>query len=270
MLAIAQPSLERDHRPGDQRQDEGQHRREEEQQPVRAGRDDRLLDQHLERVGERLQQAERTDHVRALAQLDRRQHLALGIGQVGDARSAAAPGSPAPRAGSGSRWPSEVVAEEAHRACPTPPPARAAAQRRGALRHGRARAADRVGHVVIRHRRHERRGAIAAPSPAGPVVSEHAEPRQDVDAREHRVHRSSRARSASDRVVRQRLAEALAEGAQDPPILARLARRIDGAAGRAARGLRCSRRCRASRCRPRPAGSRRRARRRDRRDGPDR
>ena len=77
--------VHRDHRPGDHRQGERQHRRHQEQQPVGARRDDRLLHQHLQRVGERLQQAERPDHVRAFAQLHRRQDLALGIGQVGDA-----------------------------------------------------------------------------------------------------------------------------------------------------------------------------------------
>ena len=49
-----------------------------------AARDDRLLDQELEPVGEGLQQPERADDVRPLAQLRERQHLALGIGQVGD------------------------------------------------------------------------------------------------------------------------------------------------------------------------------------------
>ena len=39
----------------------------------------------LMRVGERLQQAERADHVRPLAQLHRRQDLAFGVGQIGDA-----------------------------------------------------------------------------------------------------------------------------------------------------------------------------------------
>ena len=52
---------------------------------VGPGRDDRLLHQHLQRVGEGLQQAEGPDHVRPLAQLHRRQDLALGLGQVGDA-----------------------------------------------------------------------------------------------------------------------------------------------------------------------------------------
>ena len=58
---------------------------DDEQHAVGAGRDDRLLHQHLQAVGERLQQAERADHVGALRSWIDGQHLALGIGQVGDA-----------------------------------------------------------------------------------------------------------------------------------------------------------------------------------------
>ena len=76
--------IHRDHRPGDHREAEGQHRRHEEQQPVGAGRDDRLLHDHLQRIGKRLQQPERADHVRSLAQLHRGQDLAFGIGQIRD------------------------------------------------------------------------------------------------------------------------------------------------------------------------------------------
>ena len=85
--------VERDHRPGDQRQDEGDHRRQDEHDPVGAGRDDGFLEQQLEAVGDRLQQAERADHVRALAQLHGRDDLALGIASGRRRQSAAAPRS---------------------------------------------------------------------------------------------------------------------------------------------------------------------------------
>ena len=42
---------ERDHRPADQRQDEGHHRRQQEHDLVGAGRDHRLLEEQLEAVG---------------------------------------------------------------------------------------------------------------------------------------------------------------------------------------------------------------------------
>ena len=77
--------VHRDHRPGEHRQREGEHRRHQEQETVRSRRDDRLLHQHLDRVGERLQQPERPDHVRSAADLDRGQHLALGEREIGDA-----------------------------------------------------------------------------------------------------------------------------------------------------------------------------------------
>ena len=49
--------LERDHRPDDQRDGEGDDRRDQEQALVRAGRDDGLLEEDLQAVGEALQQA---------------------------------------------------------------------------------------------------------------------------------------------------------------------------------------------------------------------
>src|SRR5262249_14931388 len=49
----------------------------------RARRNDDLLEQQLEDVGEGLEQAERTDAVRADAHLDPADHLALGQRQIG-------------------------------------------------------------------------------------------------------------------------------------------------------------------------------------------
>ena len=71
--------LERDHRPDDQRDGEGDDRRDQEQALVRAGRDDRFLEEDLQPVGEALQQAPRADHVGPAAKRDRRPDLALGI-----------------------------------------------------------------------------------------------------------------------------------------------------------------------------------------------
>ena len=84
MLAIAQPSADRDDRPGRERQRRRHQRRQQEHALVGAGRDDRLLEDELQQVGEGLQQAPGTDHVRAAAQLHRRPDLAVGIEDVGD------------------------------------------------------------------------------------------------------------------------------------------------------------------------------------------
>ena len=78
-----QAVAERDHRPADQGQDEGDHRRQQEHDLVGAGRDDGLLDEQLEAVGQRLQQAVGPDRHRPLAQLHGADHLALGIGDIG-------------------------------------------------------------------------------------------------------------------------------------------------------------------------------------------
>jgi hypothetical protein len=51
---------------------------------IGPARDDRFLDQEFETVGEGLQQAERTDHVRPFAQLRVRKDLALGVSQICD------------------------------------------------------------------------------------------------------------------------------------------------------------------------------------------
>src|SRR5690606_7752468 len=55
-----------------------------EHDPIRAGRNDRLLQQQLEAVGDRLQQTERTDNVRPLPHLHRGDHLPLSVGEIGD------------------------------------------------------------------------------------------------------------------------------------------------------------------------------------------
>ena len=84
MLAIAQPCVDRDHRPGRERQHRRDQRRQQEHALVGAGRDDRLLEHELQQVGEGLQQAQRADDVGAAAQLHRRPDLAVGVEDVGD------------------------------------------------------------------------------------------------------------------------------------------------------------------------------------------
>src|SRR5690606_34048598 len=79
----AVPSAERNHGPTDQRQNEGQQGREDEHHPVGAGGDPRFLEDQLHAVGDRLQQPEGTDDVGAAPKLYGRDHLALGIGEIG-------------------------------------------------------------------------------------------------------------------------------------------------------------------------------------------
>ena len=76
---------ERHHHPGGERRHDGHDRAEEEQALVRRRRDDDLLEDQLHRVGDRLQQAERADPVRAGADLAPADRLALPERQVGDA-----------------------------------------------------------------------------------------------------------------------------------------------------------------------------------------
>ena len=76
---------ERNHRPGGQRRHDGHDRAEEEQALVRHRREDDFLDQQLERVGDRLQQAHRADAVRARADLGPADGLAFPQRQVRDA-----------------------------------------------------------------------------------------------------------------------------------------------------------------------------------------
>ena len=84
MLAMAQPSADRDDRPGRDREHRRDERRQQEHALVGAGRDDRLLEDELQKVGEGLQRAPRTDDVRAAAKLHRRPDLAVGVEQIGD------------------------------------------------------------------------------------------------------------------------------------------------------------------------------------------
>ena len=70
---------ERNHRPADQGHREGEDRGDDEQAAIGARRDDRLLEEDLEAVGEALQQAERPDHVGPAAKRHRRPDLAVGI-----------------------------------------------------------------------------------------------------------------------------------------------------------------------------------------------
>ncbi len=76
--------VDRDHRPGRERQQRHDEGREQEHALVGAGRDDRLLQHELEQVGEGLQQPPRAHHVGAAAQLHRRPDLAVGVKDVGD------------------------------------------------------------------------------------------------------------------------------------------------------------------------------------------
>src|SRR5262249_23206678 len=50
---------------------------------VSAGRNDRLLDDEFEEIGERLEQTPRSDHVRAAPDLHRRPDLAIGVKHIG-------------------------------------------------------------------------------------------------------------------------------------------------------------------------------------------
>ena len=84
MLAIAQPSATGMTAQADERQHRGHQRRQQEHALVGAGRDDRLLEDELEQVGEGLQQPPGADDIRAAAQLHRRPDLAVGIEQIGD------------------------------------------------------------------------------------------------------------------------------------------------------------------------------------------
>ena len=76
--------VERNHRPGRQRDSEGHDRREDEDPLVGRARDDGFLQEHLQPVGKALQQAEGADYVRPAAQIDRRPDLAVDIDYHGD------------------------------------------------------------------------------------------------------------------------------------------------------------------------------------------
>src|SRR5205807_1814668 len=78
------PRVERDDGPGDKAQRESDEWCNDEYHSVRGTRDHRLLDEQFEPVGKGLKQTERADHVWPLAKLRERQHLALGISEIGD------------------------------------------------------------------------------------------------------------------------------------------------------------------------------------------
>ena len=71
-------------RPCAERGHEGEHRRHQEEPPVRAGGDDDLLQEQLDDVRERLEEAARPDPVRPETDLDVADDLALGEREVGD------------------------------------------------------------------------------------------------------------------------------------------------------------------------------------------
>ena len=90
MSASTSVRRERNHRPRGQRGRQRHDRRDQEQALARAGRDDDFLEQQLHPVGDRLQQAERPDAVRADAHLHLADHLALGAASGRRRRSSAA------------------------------------------------------------------------------------------------------------------------------------------------------------------------------------
>ena len=73
--------------PGCQRQRHGDERSEKENRLVGASRNHRLLEDELQKVGERLEQTPRTDHVRAAAHLHGSPDLAVGVQNVGDEKA---------------------------------------------------------------------------------------------------------------------------------------------------------------------------------------
>ena len=75
---------DRDHRERDQRRHDGQHRREVEDDHVRSGRDELLLEEQLRDVGDGLQQPQRSHAVGPRARLHVACDLALGVDHVGD------------------------------------------------------------------------------------------------------------------------------------------------------------------------------------------
>ena len=77
-LATAQPSLTGMTAQAAKRQHRRNQRRQQEHALVGAGRNDRLLEDELQKIGEGLEQPEGTDDVRTAAQLHRRPDLAVG------------------------------------------------------------------------------------------------------------------------------------------------------------------------------------------------
>src|SRR5262249_50074606 len=62
----------------------GDNRCKQEDALIGTGWDDRLLEYEFEQIGEGLQQAEGSNHVRSATHLHRRPHFAVGIEQEGD------------------------------------------------------------------------------------------------------------------------------------------------------------------------------------------
>src|ERR1700760_2019106 len=94
--------------------------------------------------------------------------------------------------------------------------------------HRGAGAADRIGLIVIDDRRLERcvgdHGRIAR----GAALICAAEPRKETHAAERRVHLLQTCTHYLERVVWQLVTDDFAEGAQDFPVLTRLARWVNG------------------------------------------
>ena len=73
--------VERDHRPGQDRQHEAEHRGQKEHRAVSPGGHHDFLDHIFQRIGHRLQQPESPHNVRPAPHLDRRPDLAVAIHQ---------------------------------------------------------------------------------------------------------------------------------------------------------------------------------------------
>ena len=82
--AIAQPVADRNHRPSRKRQHAHDEGREQKDALVGAVRDDRLLEDELQHVGEALPKAEGTDHIGTAPQLHGGPNLAVRVEDVGD------------------------------------------------------------------------------------------------------------------------------------------------------------------------------------------
>jgi len=100
---------------------------------------------------------------------------------------------------------------------------RAFRHRRRALRHGLRRPRDRVGHVEIAHRREERFFSERSRLADFRKIERRASLRPLIDAAERRRVRDHRLPQSEKIVIGKRLADAVRQGAQDRPVLARLA-----------------------------------------------
>ncbi len=155
----------------------------------------------LQAVGDRLQQAERADDVRALAELHRRHHLALGIGEVGDGDSS---GMTIARMYDDDETASAARSRSRKLIHGSPSSLAAPTQERfRALRHGRGGAADRIGHVEVRRSASANGVGVDGPgrartrptSPARPA-SRRCEARADLDQASAQLDRCCRRAAA--------------------------------------------------------------------------